>query len=126
MKLRFVRIGLTLLGNALGLLLASILIDDVSVSGTAFVIAVVIFTVLTLLLEPLVTRMARGNLEVLASGSALITTALALVLTAAISDGLSIDGLGAWLLATIIVWLATALIGVVLAKVFLPDAADSR
>lgn len=126
MKLRLIRIGLTLLGNALGLLLASIFIDDVSVSGTAFVIAVVIFTVLTLLLEPLVSRIAQGNLEVLASGSALITTAAALLLTAAISDGLSIDGIGAWLLATIIVWLATALIGIVLVKLFVKEAVAGR
>lgn len=126
MKIRFIRIGLALLGNALGLLLASVLIDDISVSGTAFVIAVLVFTVLTLLIEPLVNRVAQGNFEALASGSALITTALALLVTAAISDGLSIDGVGAWLLATVIVWLATALIGIVLVKIFLKDAAPGR
>lgn len=125
MKLRIIRIGLTLLGNALGLLLASLFIDGVSISGAAFVIAVLIFTVLTLVIAPLIERVARGNLEVLASGSALITTALALILTALISDGFSINGTGAWLIATVIVWLATALLGVVLAKAFIKELPGS-
>ena len=53
MKLRMIRIGLTVAGNALGLWITSLLLgDDMSVSGAAFVLAVLIFSVLTLVLEP--------------------------------------------------------------------------
>ena len=38
-----IRIGIALLGNALGLWVASLVLDDMSVSGTAFLIAVAIF-----------------------------------------------------------------------------------
>lgn len=126
MKLRAMRIGLTLAGNALGLLLASLLLSsDMSVSGVAFVIAVAIFSALTLVIEPLVTKVTRDRADFLSGGSALITTGLALIVTALISDGLSIDGIGTWVLATVIVWLVTAILGVVLARLFLKDAAKS-
>ncbi len=123
MKLRAIRIGLTLLGNALGLFIASLLLgSDMSISAAAFVIAVVIFSVLTLVAEPLVTKLTADRADFLSGGSALISTAIALLLTAAISDGLSIDGVGTWLLAALVVWLATAILGVVLVRLFLKDA----
>jgi len=124
MKLRLIRIGLTLLGNALGLWIAALLLDDdMSVSGAAFVLAVVIFTVLILVLEPLVSRLTEKYADVLSGGSALIATGLALALTDWISDGLSIAGIGTWLVATLIVWLAAALLGIVLTRVFIKESA---
>ena len=53
-----IRIGIALLGNALGLWVASLVLDDMSISGTAFLIAVAIFTVLTAVLPPLITKVA--------------------------------------------------------------------
>jgi len=121
-----IRLGLTLLGNALGLWIASLVLDDMHVSGTAFVLAVVIFTVLIVILQPLVTKMALQHAESLQGGSALVTTFLALVITDLISDGLSISGAVTWILATVIVWLGSLLAGVVLPMIFLKDAAENR
>lgn len=118
-----IRIGLSLAGNAIGLLVAAIILDDMSLSGAAFLIAVVIFTVLTAVLQPLVSKVAEKNAPALQSGSALITTFLALVLTALISDGMDIDGAITWILATVLVWLLTVIAGVVLAKLVLKDTA---
>lgn len=118
-----IRIGLSLAGNAIGLLVAAIILDDMSLSGAAFLIAVVIFTALTAVLQPLVSKVAEKNAPALQSGSALITTFLALVLTALISDGLDIDGAVTWILATVLVWLLTVIAGVVLAKLVLKDTA---
>lgn len=106
---------LTLIGNALGLWVASLLLGDMRVSGAAFIIAVVIFTVLTMLLDPLVTKLTAEKAGALAGGSALITTFLGLLLTEIISDGLEITGAVTWVLATVIVW-----IGALLASVLLP------
>jgi putative membrane protein len=121
MQLRLIRIGLVLAGNALGLLITALLLDKMSMSGLAFVIAVIIFTLLTLVLEPIVSSLAEKYADVLSGGSALIATALALLLTDWISDGLSIDGVGTWFLATVLVWLVTAIVGIVLARIFLKN-----
>ena len=125
MRLRLIRVGLVLAGNALGLLITSWILDeDMDVSGAAFVIAVVIFTILMLVLDPLVSSLADKYADYLAGGSALVSTALALALTDWLSDGLSIDGVGTWILATLLVWIVTAIVGVVLGRIVLSRFAD--
>jgi putative membrane protein len=121
-----IRVGLALVGNAIGLLVASLLLDDMDVSGAAFLIAVVIFTVLTAVIEPVIVKLTSSKAEVLEGASALITTLLALVITAWISDGLDISGAGTWILATVIVWFVTLIAGVVLARFVLKGATDRK
>ena len=118
------RLVLALAGNAIGLWLAALLLDDMEIDGAAFVVAVLIFSVLFALLEPLIQKQALKNAEALQGSSALITTLVALIVTNLISDGLSISGLGTWILATVIVWLGTIIAGVLLARFVLKQAAD--
>jgi putative membrane protein len=109
-----------LAANAVGLLIAALLLDGMSISGTAFLIAVVFFTVVEVVLNPMVRQMAVTKATALLGSTALIVTLLGLLLTTAVSDGLSIEGLSTWVLATVIVWLgsllATVLLPVVLVK----------
>ena len=121
-----IRIGLSLAGNAIGLLVASLLLDKMDVSGAAFLIAVVIFTVLTAVIEPLIAKLTSSKAEALEGASALITTLLALIITALISDGLDISGAGTWILATVIVWIVTLIAGVVLARFVIKGTTDSK
>lgn len=107
-----------LLANAIGLLVASLLLDDMEVSGAAFVIAVVIFTLVEVLVEPLFRQMAMKNVQALQGGVALVATFVGLLITSLISDGLEINGAVTWILATVIVWLA-ALLAALILPVFL-------
>ncbi len=116
-----VRIGLSLAGNAIGLIIAAIILDKVDVDGPAFVIAVLIFTVLNAVLEPFVSKVTEERSALLQSASALITTFLALVITVLVSDGLSIDGVVTWMIATVLVWLLTMIAGVILVKLVVKD-----
>ncbi len=121
-----IRIGLSLLGNALGLWVASLVLDDMSVSGTAFVVAVLIFTVLTAVIQPLITKMAMQNAPALQGSSALVTTFIALLITELVSDGLSITGVSTWIFATVIVWFFTMLAAWLLPMFFLKEVRDDR
>ncbi len=124
MKFRMIRLGLLLAGNAIGLWIASLILDDdMQLSGLAFVLAVAIFTVFVAVLEPLVSNVADRWADFLGGASALIATGLALILTSWLSDGLSIDGIGTWVLATLIVWAAAAIVGVVLVRAFVKEVA---
>lgn len=114
-----IRLLLQLVGNALGLIVAAAILDDMSIDGAAFVVAVVIFTLLSVIVQPMIQKAALKNAGALQGSSALITTFVALVLTAWISDGLQIDGVATWILGTIIVWLITLLAGVILPVIFL-------
>ena len=83
---------------------------------TAFIVALVIFTIAVALLQPfLVSTMRQHGANAAALGGvALIATLISLIVTDLISDGLSIDGVGTWIAAAVIVWLAALIAAFVL------------
>jgi putative membrane protein len=99
-----VRTAVLLLANAVGLIVAATLLDGMSLDALGFIIAVVIFTVAVAVLQPFLARMLQKGGSAALGGVALIATFVGLVVTALVSDGLSIDGLGTWVAATVIVW----------------------
>ena len=104
-----VRMGVTLAGNAVGLLIAAAVLDRVHVNATSFLLAVVIFTTVLALLQPFVVVQVRRAAPPLLGGVALIATFVSLLITAIVSDGLSISGVSTWIAATVIVWLGSLL-----------------
>jgi uncharacterized membrane protein YvlD (DUF360 family) len=111
-----VRTGILLAANAVGLLIAASVLDGMHLDATGFIVALVIFTVAVALLQPfLVNAMRRQRASAGALGGvALIATLLSLIITDLLSDGLSINGVGTWLAATVIVWAASVLAAFVL------------
>ena len=118
--------GLRLLANAVGLIVAAGVLDDMTLSGAAFVIAVLIFTVVEVLVDPLLTKIAFTSVPALRGGVALVTTFVGLLVTATVSDGLAIDGVQTWVLATLIVWLAALLAALILPLLLVKKAVDAR
>src|SRR6185436_17097016 len=108
--------SLSLLANALALVVASILLTGFTIKGLAFVVAVCIFTASTVILEPLITKIARQNAPYLLGGIALVTTFVGLMVTTLVTDGLSITGVRTWLIATLVIWLATIVASLVLPR----------
>lgn len=107
---------LTLLANAIALLVASMLLTGFSINGAAFAVAVCIFTASTVLLAPLITRIATQSAPYLLGGIALVTTFVGLLLTTILTDGLHITSIGTWVIATLIVWLASIVASLVLPR----------
>src|SRR6187455_1809969 len=97
-----IKIGLTIAGNAIGLLVVWLLLDDVHLEFSGFILALLIFTVAELILEPIIDKLITKHAEKLRFITALVTTFLALLITDVISDGLDIEGAGTWILATVI------------------------
>jgi uncharacterized membrane protein YvlD (DUF360 family) len=104
-----IRIVLALVVNAIALLIAASVVDGVSIDATYFVIAVIIFTLVSLLLRPLLAFVIARHLRPLLGIIGLVTTFLILLITDVLSDGINIDGATAWILATVIVWIAQML-----------------
>ena len=57
--------------------------------------------------------------------SALVATFVGLVVTTLVSDGLSISGALTWVLATVIVWAAALVAGLILPALFVKKAATN-
>ena len=121
-----IRVGIALLGAAIGFIVAAAVLDDMTLDGAAFVIAIGIFVVLTAVLEPLIEKIGDENLSIIAMFSSLITTFLALLITELISDGLNITGAVTWVLATLIVWASTALATWILLRMFVKNVRENR
>ena len=111
-----VRTLVLLVANGIGLLVAAVVLDDMSMDVQGFVIDVVIFTVIVALMTPfLESSMRRGSAGSAALGGvALIATVIALVVADLISDGLTIEGAGTYVLAAVIVWAASLLAAFIL------------
>lgn len=123
--------GIRLLANAIGLIVAALILDGMSITGIGFVIAVVIFTVSEILFEPFLTKMAIKNVPALRGGIALVTTFIGLIITVLLSrlfdlNAITISGVSTWFLATMIVWVAALLAGIILPIFLVKKAVDER
>ena len=109
-----IRMVIAVVANAVGLLVAAALLDGMHVNVGSFFVAVLIFTVVFALMQPfLISQFRRGNSAAL-GGVALIATLVALIVTDLLSDGFTIDGVGTWVAATVIVWLGALLAAFIL------------
>ena len=109
-----VRTLVAVAANAIGLIVAAVVLDGVHLNVASFIVAVVIFTVVFAVLQPFLAVQLRrlGNGAI--GATALIATLVSLLLTDLLSDGLSIDGVGTWIAAAVIVWLAALVAAFVL------------
>src|SRR5690349_24282403 len=103
-----------LIANALGLILAAWILDDMTLNASGFLLALLIFTGIEIVIQPLIIQMSMRHARALSGSSALLASFVALVITAWLSDGLNISGGTTWLLATVIIWAASLLLGIVL------------
>jgi uncharacterized membrane protein YvlD (DUF360 family) len=111
-----VRTTILLVANAVGLIVANLVLDKMDLNASGFIIALVIFTVLVAVLTPFFASVLRRNASSASAlgGVALIATLAALIITDLVSDGLSISGVGTWIAATVIVWIASLLAAFIL------------
>ena len=121
-----VRTLIALVANAVGLIVAAIVLDDVELDATSFVVAVVIFTAVFVLLQPFLAvnlrRMGPGMLGAVS----LIATLVSLIVTDLLTDGLSISGALTWILAALIVWLVALVATLLLPFLGLKKFLDER
>lgn len=113
--IRFVvRTAIVLVANAVGLVVAAALLEGVQLDAGGFVVAVIVFTVVYALLQPFLAVQLRRRGSSALGGVSLIASLVGLIVTDVVSDGLSIDGFGAWLGAAVIVWAGALLAAFIL------------
>jgi uncharacterized membrane protein YvlD (DUF360 family) len=113
-----------LVANAVGLGVAALILDGVTIDLPSFVIAVLIFTVVEVVSRPFFASLAMKGASYLQGATALVATLAGLIITDWISDGLDVEGIGAWIAATLIVWLAALAAALVLPLIFVKSRLD--
>lgn len=94
---------------AIGLLLASFVVDGMSLTARGFIAVVLIYAVAQSILTPFILKVAARNASAFVGGVGLLSTFVALLLASFFGSALEIDGAGSWIAATVLVWLITAL-----------------
>ena len=124
------RATVSLIADAVALIVGALLLDDMTLNSSGFLIALLIFAGTDLLIEPLMRQIAIKNMPTLLGSTALVSALVALIVTTVVSDGLQISGFVTWVLATIIVWLvalaARLLLPLVIFKKVLAQQAPNR
>jgi hypothetical protein len=109
-----IRLGATLAGIAVGILLSAGLLDDFEVSTSGVVWATLLFWIVHIVVQFMALRiLIREPSIALAGLLALASTILALIVVNLIVDGISISGAGTYVIATLIIWACTAVADVV-------------
>ena len=114
-----------LLANAVGLIVAAAVLDDMTLDAASFIASLVIFTAVEFVARPLVTKLALQYASALLGGTALVATLLGLVAAEWLSEGVQIDGFPTWALATVIVWIAALLANLLLPVLLLKRAVQT-
>ena len=105
-----IRIGTGLVGVAVGIILASAILSDMSISATALLETTLIFWLVHIGVQFMALRiLVRQPSVALAGLLAIAATIISLVIVVLIVSGLHIRGLSTYLFATLIIWIATAL-----------------
>ncbi|MBO0863708.1 MAG: phage holin family protein [Mycobacterium sp.] len=109
---------------AIGLLVAASVVPRVSMSLSAFIVAVAVFSVTQAILSVWCLKLPHAYALLVFGGTGLVLTVVALSLASVLTHGLDIGGAASWLAATVVVWLVTT-IGAILPEVLVRNEASS-
>ncbi len=124
---RRIKSALALLaGNAIGLLLASLLLSEFAIRPISFIVVVVVFTVVQVVAEPLILKLGEKKAPALKGGIALIVTFVGLLVTDLVTNGLTVGGVANLLAATLLVWLGALIASIVLPIYVFPELRNTK
>ncbi|WP_412551286.1 phage holin family protein [Shimia sp. MIT910701] len=115
-----------LIANAIGLILANVLLPGFSIGFLGVVIVTLVFTVVSVVLLPIIRKVSEKKLPELLGGLSLVVTFAGLLITEMLVSDFTIGGIANLLAATLIVWLGALIAGVLLPKYLFPSLAKPK
>ncbi|MGB0093048.1 MAG: hypothetical protein WBP81_11020 [Solirubrobacteraceae bacterium] len=104
-----IRLGTSLIGIAVGLILSGAVLSKFSIDAAAVVQATLLFWVVHLVVQVLALKvLVREPSVALAGLLALASTIVALIIVSAVVSGLTIHRFQTYVLATVIIWITTS------------------
>lgn len=104
-----IRVLIFLASAALGLLIAAWLLPGVTITFEGFVVSIVVFALVQSILTPFFMKLAAARARAFLGGVGLVATFVALLVAHFIPGGLGIADWRTWVLATMVIWIVTAL-----------------
>lgn len=86
----------------------------------------VVFAIIQSIINHFILKLAAKNAPAFLGGIGLVSTFVALFVASLFPAGLHISGIRTWILATLVVWLVTAIATMFLPMIFLKKAVDKK
>ncbi|MFY0616163.1 hypothetical protein [Shimia sp.] len=115
-----------LIANAVGLLLASLLLPGFAIGVLGLIIVTLVFTVVSVVLLPIIRKISEKKIPELLGGLSLIVTFAGLIITELLVSDFTIGGIANLLAATLIVWLGALIAGILVPKYLFPSLANKK
>lgn len=109
-----ISIALAILGNMIGLIVASLIVPDFIINPLGFIASGLMFTFAQIILAPFILKLALTYAPAIRGGIALVTIFFVLLLTTMFTDGIAIRSAAAWAIAPLVIWIATIIAGIIL------------
>lgn len=93
---------------AIGLLVAALLLDDMHLHVSGLILVVLIYALTQTIITPFLAKLTARNAKAFLGGVGLLASFVALLVASWFGSALDISGVGTWIAATVIVWLAGA------------------
>jgi small-conductance mechanosensitive channel len=121
-----IRLGTSLVAIAAGLMISSAALGDFNINAGGLLEATLLFWIVHIIVSFLALRVLIRQPSVAMAGLlALASTVVALIIVALIVPGLNVHGLGTFVVATLIIWVATV-IGDFVARSMIRDRREAR
>lgn len=98
---------LYVVANAVGLLIAKLVIPGFRIDLWSFTLVVVVFSAILAVLAPIIRNFSESSAKPLMGGIALVSIGICLFLTNLIMPGMDMGGLTNWIAASVLVWLGS-------------------
>ncbi|MFT3872554.1 MAG: phage holin family protein [Nocardioides sp.] len=119
------RLAVFLLSAAVGLIVASLIVPGMTLHPSGFVLVVIIYAAIQAILSPFITKVAAKNAPAFLGGTGLVASFVALLGAKVFGSGLTINGVGSWIAATVLVWLVTAVATLLLPALIIKEKVSS-
>lgn len=113
---------LYLAANAVGLLIAKLVIPGFQIDFWSFLLVVVVFSAILAILTPMIRKFSEKKAKPLMGGIALVSIAVCLFLTNLIMAGMDMGGITNWIAASVLVWLGSVVATLALPRLIGPSA----
>ncbi len=104
-----IRIAVFLAEAAIGVFVASLIVPGFQLAPGGFVVAVIVFAVVQTLVAMAAGALSKKYAPGLLVGVGLISTLISLFVASRFDGGISISGVWAWVLGTLVVWIVNAI-----------------
>ena len=121
-----IRLAIYIAAAAIALTIAAVLLSGFTINARSFIGVVVLFALMQALLTPAFSQAANNKAPVLQGGVGLGVAFVSLLVTALFTDGLSIDGIWTWILATFLIWIVGMLAMFILPLIFIKNRVEDR